>query len=85
MNGAEAFVEEHRSDLSTLSLDVYSQNKAAINLYGQLGYSAPGMHAVTSLLGQSAGLNLQVRMTKDLDVAPSTTTFAGKKLAFVQS
>jgi ribosomal protein S18 acetylase RimI-like enzyme len=66
MQGAEEFVAS-RGDAKELCLDVYVQNTAAIKLYRQLGYKSPGVHSVTSLLGSSIGLNLQVRMTKAVD------------------
>jgi ribosomal protein S18 acetylase RimI-like enzyme len=80
MQGAEAFVAS-RGDAKEICLDVYVQNTAAIKLYRQLGYKTPSMHSVTSFLGSSTGLNLQVRMTKELNVTPSTLA-GGAKLAF---
>jgi ribosomal protein S18 acetylase RimI-like enzyme len=67
MDGAQSFVEES-GDATKVSLYVYVQNTPAFKLYSQLGYTSPGVHAAVSLLSESTGLNLQVKMTKDLVV-----------------
>ena len=61
MMGAEEFVATGE----TVSLEVYTQNKVAYNLYRRIGYKTPGIHRVVSALSESTGLNLQVKMVKE--------------------
>jgi ribosomal protein S18 acetylase RimI-like enzyme len=65
MNEAQEYAQA-TGGVNKLSLDVSTQNTAAFNLYRQLGFSAPGIHALVSALGESFGLNLQVTMTKKI-------------------
>ena len=54
-----------------ISLDVYTQNKAAIKLYEKLGYtpSSP-MHSGTLAMANTLGANLVVTMSKNVPVSP---------------
>ncbi len=53
-----------------ISLDVYTQNKAAIKLYEKLGYtpSSP-MHSGTLAMANTLGANLVVTMSKNVPVS----------------
>eukprot|EP00591_Stephanopyxis_turris_P004024 CAMPEP_0195510238 /NCGR_PEP_ID=MMETSP0794_2-20130614/2940_1 /TAXON_ID=515487 /ORGANISM="Stephanopyxis turris, Strain CCMP 815" /LENGTH=199 /DNA_ID=CAMNT_0040637617 /DNA_START=44 /DNA_END=646 /DNA_ORIENTATION=- len=68
MIGAEEQVRRRRSSSgSELSLEVETQNGAAVSLYRRCGYDTPGIHSFASFVGENAGVNLSIIMTKNLE------------------
>jgi len=64
MKGVEDYASDRRTEAVRLEVD--TQNMAAVSLYRQCGYTTPGIHSITSLLGQLTGLNLRISMTKKI-------------------
>jgi ribosomal protein S18 acetylase RimI-like enzyme len=60
-----AGVEEIVVNVSEVSLEVTTQNTAAVKLYRRCGYSTPGIHRLVTAFSNVVGLNLLVRMTKE--------------------
>lgn len=65
MNGIDELVVANETiRIGAMSLDVNTQNLAAISLYRRCGYSTPGIHSAVSLVGKYTGLDLQISMKK---------------------